>query len=388
MDIREQFEYPLPVLKTEVEEIEIEAYGAYTGGILVANDGGGLLTGRIESNSPSVTFTPRQFTGNEIKVSYSLSLEHYRPGDIIRTGAVIMSNGGEKILPIIVKIIAPAIITKEGFKIAGLNDFFSYGEEYPIPARQLLMSREFMEWLLGIGYKHMEVFEQIIKDPNKERALDNFFIISKLKEKTTLALLEKKVALTVAPCEKEPVPGVIPVQRTDKGFVEAEIKVKHESPWIKLVGNRLTGADFQENNLALIRYYAEPALLPGRYGRDIVMIGDGLAVPVTLKKSKLLLFTLSKEIYGFDDVGEITVFNNSGRDLKLEIATGDTYLKFEGKKYFIGAAAKIPFTTKVTALTAAQLSLKKQPFIHTSIEIKTIIADEVYKKTLVLRLGS
>ena len=54
MDLIQQLEYPLPVLKILAEKIVIETSGSENGSLLVDNIGGGMLSGRAMSNSPAL----------------------------------------------------------------------------------------------------------------------------------------------------------------------------------------------------------------------------------------------------------------------------------------------------------------------------------------------
>lgn len=385
MNIREQFEYPLPVIKLGQDKLKIKTDRKYRGEIQIHNTGGGILEGRLLSNLKGLGFEPPEFSGNA-KITYTLNLTGVKPGDKILSSILVLSNGGEVKLPVEIQIVRPPFMTPENIPITSLEDFLTYSKEHSTTAGLLLPSAEFKNWLMSASYPFMEAYELLTGDPNKERALDNFFIISGLKERTTIVALEDKADFDIRPYETEPIPAALPVRKNIWGHFEGELKVRHGSPWLTLMSSRLTSEDFNENHTALIRYHIEPALLEQPFNRDSIMIGELLEIPVTVKKRPGLAFALSKESYAFQDSGEILVKNLSGKDLILEITPQDDFVRFEGKRYFVSDVAAIPFQTKITGLQAAQLLLKKQPVIQTNIQIKTTVFDKIYKTTLTLYL--
>ncbi|MCL2699972.1 MAG: DUF5717 family protein, partial [Defluviitaleaceae bacterium] len=243
MDLIQQFEYPLPMLKILAEKIVIETSGNEKGALLVDNIGGGLLNGRVMSNSPALKFRETEFSGNQISLDYTCDTEGLKPGDVVHSEIVVMSNGGEKAIPLIIKVIPASIVTAEDIKLTSLKDFLAYAKKYPAQARRMFTSPDFAVWLTNMSYEYMDIFEHLVHDANKERALENFFILSKLKNRAVLSIDRKTFYIDVGPEQKDLITGEITVRKTGWGFVEADITADDED-WLAVSPDRLTTGRF------------------------------------------------------------------------------------------------------------------------------------------------
>lgn len=385
MDIVELFESPLPSLSIDADKIAVETTGNYEGSFIIRNTGGGELKGRILSNSSVIKFTPDSFNSKKTTVFYTLDISIYKPGDIIKTSAVIMSNGGEKIIPVVIKALPFCIETKENIKITSLKDFYRYAKKYPLSARQLFMAQDFNFWLTGILYPHMDSYEKFSRDPNKERALDNFFVLNKLKKQAYVMPVEKNVTVTVNPYMDTVVEGNLIFQRTTWGYLDASIIKEGNAKWLSLNKDKLTSADFDENNSASVGYNIEPRLIIDKTASERVIADKASPVTVYVKKLPPVTAVLSKETFLPNENGHIAVTNNTGKDLLIEVATTENYLKFEGSRYYISSYAEIPFDVKVTSLQSAQNMFKRRPSINVSLFVTA--ASYTYRKKLDILVG-
>ena len=385
-DVVGLYEYPLPVLSTDIDRIEAESSDNISGSLIVRNKGGGSLAGKILSNSKAIHFSPENFSGKNVEVQYYLDLSFYKPGDELRTSAVIMSNGGEKTIPVIVKVIPARIETKEGGVITSVSDFAVYSNKNPISARHLFLSNEFANWLLAIHYPHMDSYEELLKDPNKERALDNFLIISGLKEKSRVVSQVKRLVAIANPYDKNPFVGDIRLERIGWGYIDCPVRLKNDSKWIKMGKDRLTDRDFDINGRMSLSFYISTAFLTASVCCEKIMIDDE-TVTIYAKAPPPLSVTVSRESFTFEDSGLIYVQNNTGKDITIEVSPEDTFLKFEGKRYLVGRYAEIPFDIKLSALQSAQFRFMKQPVIPTGLYVRAGDGYINFQKRLTFAIG-
>lgn len=386
----EQLEYPLPTIKADVDKLYIEASGSFEGSFWIRNAGGSELNGRITSNSRGLKFLPQNFNGNKIEIKYKFNLDIYKKGDIIQTSALIMSNGGEVIIPVTIHIIAPAVKTKDGDKITSLKDFLFYAKKDPLESRRLFSQKEFMMWLLSINYENMDMYEHFNKDPNKERAVDNFLVFNGLKNRAELTLIENKINISIKPFENDPVTGVIPIKLKGWGFIDADVVCQNSLPWLRLMTNKITASDFDENGFFEASFIIYPNLIKKRTVSEKVKLvhKDEEEVYISVCREHALNIRLDKNSYSNEDSGKIIVTNNTFKDLMLEIYPKDSFLRFEGKRYLVGANAEIPFSIKFSALQNAQYSLKKQIIIETGIAVRTYINEKRWDKALDVSIGN
>jgi len=355
VDAMLDFEFPAPRLKISVPDIDIETAGGFEGSFTVTNTGGGKLRGEIHVNSPCVVFYPCEFIGNNVEVNYSLNLASYKAGDVFTASAFVSSNGGEMVIPIVIKIVLPMIYIKEDRGLTSLEDFYEYAEQSPIMEWQLFNQWEFADWLVGQGYAHMELYERIVKDPNKERAVDNFLIISGIKEKCVIKVDRKFAVIKVNPTQNDSVAGEISFRRLSAGYAEVRLSTD-ETSWLKLDKEVLYSSDFQSDGSAVVKYSVDTAALNAKpdvrvHRAEIAAETDNgyfENVSVYIIVRRAFTARLSKTRYTAEDEGFIEVINNTGGDTMLEVVCNEKAVKLSGKKYLVAKRAEIPFRIKAS----------------------------------------
>ena len=388
----ESLEYPLPQLDVDTEHIFLDHESRFN----IQNTGGSLLAGRILTSMPSLTATPSQFEDNNISVvlRYNESeTDGYKPGETIETSIIITSNGGEKTIPVTIRLSQMAINTPDGWAIYNINDFYEYSQKNPIHARRVFTTSEFYMLLLTTGYKYMDIYENLHKDVHRERAMDSFFVLSGLKGKTTISLPRDKMEYSQKPFDYSMIYGSFIVQKSDWGFFEAPVSTAYGATWLKLFSERLITTDFNEANAGVVKFTIDPLSINGRYATETVIIGGkndaggNKTIEIIFRRPPLIKTRLNKEAFRYTDQGVIDVTNNTGEKLLVELFCKDSYVRFDNKKVYIEEHGSIPFIIKLSKFMAAQLKIKKQAVIKSSIEIKTHIGDKLHKSELAIMVG-
>jgi hypothetical protein len=383
-------------LSVDTDVLLIETKDRYEGRFVIKNIGGSALAGRIHSRSRSLTFEPEEWTGNEVTVLYKFSPEPgdgWKPGDALDTSVIISSNGGEKKIPVTIRLTRMAIVSPEGVTVANIRDFYQYAIGHPAQARKMFIDSEFYMLLLATGYEYMEVYEMLHKDANRERALDNFFILSGLKKKTLLTIPNKLMEYTRKPSDIAMVYGNFMVQKSDGGYFEAPVTARHNAAWLSLSAERLITSDFNEANAAMVKFSIDPSKIKGRYVSETLIIGsdpepDGSnLVELVYRRSAPLSAQLDREAFRFEDNGMLIIQNNTGSDLLVEIFCTDTFVRFAARKYYVSERGEIPFEIKLSAFMAAQLLFRKLPFLRTAIEVRALYRGETVRRKLPLVVG-
>ena len=387
VDFKKQFEQPPAIINRDMKQIYIETPGNYSGKITLKNDGGSVLSGKIMSNSGAVKFQPEDFSGNNNEISFHIDTSMYAIGDELRTNAVIVSNGGEHSIDFSVKIVPFAIETKEGVKIASLDDFFSYSDKYPIAARTLFASHEFTMWLHSSGYEFMDLHDKLVDDANKEKALENFLLFNGYRQKANISVVENNICVKLLPFSKEVYAGNITLTKSGEGYVDLSISVKNNSQWLKLEKGRLMSQDFDESMTAYISFFIDPDKLDKDMAMDVICIGTHEII-LTARKISYIEAELGSGYIGTKAESYILIKNNSGSRLTVDVLPKDSFLKFESGRYYIKETARIPFRVELSAIQIAQMSLLKQPEIKTHIIIDTVFNKKPYVKKLDLTIGA
>ncbi len=390
MDLLKQFEYPLPGIAADIERISFETSGPVEGSFTVSNTGGGELNGYITSDTDSVVFSPSKFEGNTVEVAYRLNMDVYKPGEYIDSSVIVVSNGGELVIPVKIEIIPPEIYARDGTRITSLMDYMFYVKQNPVASRQLFTQKEFMMWLVSMNYEHIELYERFITDSNKERAVDNFLVLNKLKRKAKLSIVEKDIVIKVRPYDNEPLTGVIPVKISGWGHVDLNAAQAVKNNRMKLLCEKISFSDFDENGIFDLTFVVYPGLIKKPLCFEKVIFSGDIeeSCLITVIKENAIEVSMSKECYGTDDSGKLHVKNRTLRDIMLGIVCSDSFVKFSGKRYLIGAEASIDFDVKLSALQSAQMSLKKQSIVNSVITVKSLTEGIRYQKDIVIDVGN
>jgi hypothetical protein len=388
----ERYAHPLPVLSVDADYLHMETKGYGEERFRIKNTGGAVLSGHILSRSACISFEPSEWMGNDVSVTCRFNPDEaggMKPGDIIETAAYICTNGGERKLPVTVKLINMAMVSPEERVIANVRDFYEYALEHPPGARRLFTDNDFYMLLLATGYGYMEAYEMLLKDLNRERAMDNFFILSGLKKKTVLTVQQPLLTFTRMDSQNDVIRGHFLVRRSDSGFVDAPVTALGGAGWLTLSAHRLISSDFNEANTAMVGFVIDPLFIGGRYAGEKVAVGTdgGNITEIVFKRGAPLSVRLAREAYRFDDRGSLFIENQTGGELLVELFCKDSFIRFEARRYMVGERYEIPFTVKLSAFISAQLLFRKLPFLRTTIEVKAIYREQLLKRQLDIIVG-
>jgi len=376
-----QFEYPLPELSVDISEIEVETHNVFEGSFHVRNKGGGQLFGQIVSHSPCAEFTPDSFEGHE-QIHYRIFATGYDIGDIIRTGAVVISNGGELFIPITLTVTAASILTEEGITITNIRTFLDYARQYPNRAANLMSTPEFRELLERTNFEFIEAYKYILTDENKQRALECLLRLSGLKKGPKINVVQRYTDIRLKPFQREMHYGRIPIKMEGWGFIDDFVYIKNKSEWLSPLST-VSQALYESG---MFNYSIDPSLIKGRYVSDsLILSGNPEAEAViTVIREPYLKVKLNKESYNPNSSGILYVKNYTDLDLMLEIQPSQPYVAFEAKKHYVGEYAEIPFQIKLS--TFQSMAIKKQPAIA-SIDIQARVRDDLVFQQLKIRIG-
>jgi len=381
----EHLEYPAPKIALSTDKID--AYGAEVaeGSFEIRNIGEGELSGRIESAVDFLSFPSSTFAGNKVKIDYMLNLDGLVGTH--KATAVIISNGGEATITFDVKATAPAIV-RDGVKIATLKDFADFTRKSPVEARRLFGQKDFMIWLFNMGYPSVGIYERFLDDTNKDRAVDNFLIFNGLKDKASVVVENADTIVNVGHGEKEIVGG-IRLRETTWGYAGADLRVRKGTSWLKLSKSRVIPTDFNEEGMNEVDYTIMADKIKRR---DVAIVdvisdcGEVQSVSIQCNISSAFDVLTDREIYNFEDKGKLILYNNTGKDLIIDIHC-ENFVKFGARQYIIrDSYAEINFDIKFSSLRAATLAFKRQLHTATQIYIRTVSKDVSTVKKLNLKL--
>ena len=382
-------EHPLPRLTVDISSLSIETKNTFSGKFYIKNTGGGKLFGEILTRCPGLTVNPAKWDGNRQTIEYTWDAKEagLSSGEFVEGRFFITSSGGESEIPVTAKLAKMVINTPCGRAIANIQDFYDFAMVNLSGAKKLFTESDFYMLLMATGYKYLEVYESLHKDANRERAMDNFFILSGLKGRTKLTLTGKTIEFQSKPYEDDLLYGRFKIDKDSSGYVEAMIDTEGGSPWLTLSKNRLTSADF-ENNSAFVNFSVNPLKIESSYARELIRVGENLeTVDVIFRRLPPVIFKLNKDSYKYEDTGSIHIINNTGANIQTEVFCPDGYIRFSARRYAVGSFGEIPFAVKLSPFLNAQKLFRKLPFMKTVIEIKATQPGEAYRFKLPVIVG-
>ena len=363
--------FPLPKLNVSETKISLRGTGIIYGQFEIFNEAEGELYGEILQTSDFISFFPQTFEANRVTVQYSIDLTGIS-GEI-QTAAVIKTNGGERVIDFFITANRPDVLERDGFVMAEIADFAEYARAHPAKARKLFLRGEFMEWLISLGYPGMQMYENFLNDPNKERAVDNFLVLNGCKQKAAIMLADKDLYHKIGLWE-DVVTGSIKMKKTAWGFAEGTLEVTKGANWLKLTKDKVISSDFDGQSMAEVHYMVMANEVKGRDTAQVVL-NDDEKIDIRVSPAQAFEARLDKQSFFFEDDGKLMVTNNTGRDIFIEISC-ENFVRFEAKRYLINKYTQIDFSVKYTNFRASSLSFKKQTHAQSYIQITAVGDDE------------
>jgi len=375
----------LPTLALDKNNLTLDA-GSNEGTFIAKNTGGGTLSGHILSRCQGLEFSPVSWEGNSQVITYKFSQDSSQKNNgLIEAHAYVCSNGGEFLLPVFIDTAPMVITTDEGLPIKSVQDLYAYSQSYPAEARRLFTSSEFYMLLLSTAYPYLEVYESLHKDPNRERAVDNFFQVSGLKGKTRIYLETDRLDIVQHPVETGQV--YFYVRKTDNGYADAPISVEESVPWLALSSTRIATADYDQDNSARIGIEINPNLMTSPFANIRIYVGDE-ALTLSVRKAPRVSLRLNREGFKYQDRGALEVENNSGFDLAVEVRSRDRHVRFYRTSYTVPPGGlSIPFEIRQSAFFGTRRVFRRLPYISTYVDVRARCTAQEYKRRLYLNIG-
>ncbi len=342
------------------------------------------------SDSDCISFEKEEFEGNEFELKYNIDVRNCTTKKFLKFNIYVVSNGGEIIIPVFIKVLRDILYTSDNYKIVDIKDFFLYYKKKPKKAADIFYSDTFMDWLIKIDFEYTEMVKFILKDNNRERAVENFFILSKLKKRCFFEVIEKNINISIKPFQMDILSGSVVILKKGYGYIYKEINLKYNSKWLKIKKNIITSDDFDNENRCYINYEINPKLIRGNFSRECIIIDENIEVKIDVTKLPKVIVNLSSEIYEYEDFGSVIIENNCGRDLIFEFSSKDSFIEFEKKHCLISETDSVFFKIKRSKMQnfINKVSFSKKLYIESEIYVTTVFENQIIKKIKKIVLGT
>ena len=402
--ITQQLEYPLPKLAIIGETIQqnkliIETIPEETSGsFMIKNTGGQTLSGFLASADPMLVLDNKEFCANQFRVNYKVSANNYNIGEIVYTSILVSTSGGERTIPVIIKIV-PRSLERQGVVLGNLKDFAAYARKQPKDAEAVFISDEFALWLRELQTEYLDIYDGMRTAPSTSLALESFLVLHKLKNPVALSVREEgslhacQNALTleheIIENETSAVHGSITLQRQLWGSFDAKVCVKYGSSWLNLTKSVVTEDDFAGGNTAVLSYSIDPSLIrSGRVSDKIVV--DDIEIAVKVKASPAFECHINNAYLKTGSKGVLLVRNLSGLAAKIELSVSDSFIRPDSKNSVWDippGTTEIGFTAKLSPIQSAQMLIKKQPTASGEFCVRITQGGRTFTKNLSVTIG-
>lgn len=389
MDLNQIFEFPLPEICVEAEKIHINLTEENSGQLHIKNVGFGNLNGVIVSKTDCIFFENYEFEGNNIFIKYEIKPYAYFMGEFIKSEITIISNGGEISIPVFIQNPSTNYLVCKEEKIKTIRDFYKYFKKNNKDAIRVFNSYEFILWLKKMDFSHIDITEVILEDKNRQRAIDNFFILTGIKEKAKFMIVEDFYRYRYFNKNEDEIIGIVSLKIIGEGYLESDIFLENNYDWISLDKYKITNKDFDTDGNCFLHFKINKNKIKRNFEREkILFSGIEKAVTVELQIKPPIEIIFERQFFETADTGSISIINNTGKDILIKVLPKDNFVKFEGEKYLIGKHTELKFDIKIAGFLKAQIDFTRRPYIESEILFKAQFDDKIFKDNRKIYIGN
>lgn len=217
-------DYELPVAEVSQKNIFIEAQTnqIVEGELIVKSKSLKDIKGIAYSSDSHLVLHNSQFLGRENIIKYEVNTDNIAPGDYILGKISIITNAGEFVVNFKITVAPEEILSTEG-AITNLDEFTRLVQVSYEEALKMFMSKEFKYELIGNDTYAYNLYSQLMKNSNRQIAMEEFLVNMGLKEPVTISIIDderKYMDLT------ESYGDVLKISKSGWGYVDIEVEVK------------------------------------------------------------------------------------------------------------------------------------------------------------------
>ncbi len=257
----------------------------FQGEFMIENRKDGDIRGLVYPSSFRVRCLESGFEGNPVCVHFTFDSAGMVPGQVEQGKFTVVCNGGEYDLTYTAIVEKPYIMTAYG-KVQTISDFKRLAAQDFEEAQKLFKTRQFYDVLKYEDKRILNLYDNIRKWSLDERALEEFLVGIKQKEKIFLTLSEEQMEYRdISEDEKH----VIDVVKNTWGYVP--IRIYAQGDFLRVGANEITTDSFVGHTYQLEYVICKEKLHAGcNYGKIFVetpyeTLGVDITVHQYVKKS-------------------------------------------------------------------------------------------------------
>jgi hypothetical protein len=202
--------------------VELEQGELYHGEIMIKGKNGMSVKGVVFSTDSHVYFENNQFNGINNTLKYTVSGKNMFEGQVIGGTISVVTTAGDYAIPFAVTIKKKVINSSIG-KITDLEGFVKLVKISYDEALILFLSKEFKEFFLKENDYALALYHQVMRNTNRNIALEEFLVGMNLKERVRISIVSKIKEYSDI---KENYGDVLNVSRSGWGYVDIDVEVQ------------------------------------------------------------------------------------------------------------------------------------------------------------------
>ena len=237
-------EYDVPVLEVSVSEIDKKVHSekAFKSSFTVFSSNDAPLKGFVYSSNENIIIEDKTFAGKSQEIHFSVATDYINDGDEVVGEINVVSNGGEVVIPVSIKVESVSYTTSIG-ELKNLFHFANLVQMNYDEAISIFKSDNFSHIFLQDDFHLLSMYEGLKKSTSINMALEEFLVSANKKQPTRIALSQNQKQYDLV---TEDEGDTIIISKENWGYTEIDIIVKDD--FISVSKNRITSDDFAGSN--------------------------------------------------------------------------------------------------------------------------------------------
>lgn len=237
-------EYDVPVLEVSVSEIDKKVHSekAFKSSFTVFSSNDVPLKGFVYSSNENILIEDKTFAGKSQEIHFSIATDYINDGDEVVGEINVVSNGGEVVIPVSIKVESVTYTTSIG-ELKNLFHFANLVQMNYDEAITIFKSDNFSHIFLQDDFYLLSMYEGLKKSTSINMALEEFLVSANKKQPTRIALSQNQKQYDMV---TEDEGDTIIISKENWGYTEIDIIVKDD--FISVSKNRITSEDFAGSN--------------------------------------------------------------------------------------------------------------------------------------------
>lgn len=249
--------------------VELEPGEIFHGEINIQGKNGMSVKGVAFSTDSHLTFENNQFHGISNKVKYTVTGKNMYEGQILSGTISLVTTAGDYAIPFGITIKKRKITSAIG-EIEDFEDFIKLVKQSYDEALILFLSKEFKEFFLKDDAHSINLYTQVMKNADRNIALEEFLIGMKLKDRVHITIpsgIREYTDMT------ENYGDSLNISRSSWGYVDIDVQI--EGDFLYNCKEKISGDDFN-GKIAEYQYFINAGRLHGgsNHGRITLKTSD------------------------------------------------------------------------------------------------------------------